>query len=121
MREVVMRRRDDHADDQIDQAEDEADEPAQERSPRSSPRSIQTVKLDVRIPPSLLRGVRIEYVSFMHVHEVLGKRQPRVELLAADMAHADLWIASLFVLFSQLRHLLRRRFLGKVMVLDHSG
>lgn len=49
---------------------------------------------------SLLRGFRIEYVSLMHVYEVLGKSQLRVELLATNVAHADLWIASLFVLLS---------------------
>lgn len=51
---------------------------------------------------SLLRGFRIEYVSLMHVYEVLGKSQLRVELLATNVAHADLWIASLFVLLSHL-------------------
>jgi hypothetical protein len=52
--------------------------------------------------PSLLRWIRVEYVFLMHVHEVLGQSQLRVELLAAYMAHADLGIATLFVLLSHL-------------------
>ena len=124
MLEVVMRRRDDHADDQIDQTEDEADEPAQCDPPvplltvsrRSSatcephdrhddehnhedPDDAETSNSCKHVSlPSLLRGVRIEYVFLMYVHEVLGQSQLRVELLAANVTHANLVIASLFVL-----------------------
>jgi hypothetical protein len=43
----------------------------------------------------------------MHVHQVFGQSHLRVELLAADVAHSDLWIASLFVLLSHLSPLSR--------------
>lgn len=38
----------------------------------------------------------------MHVHQVLRQSQLRIEPLSANLADADLWIASLFVLLSHL-------------------
>ena len=46
---------------------------------------------------SVLRRIRRKHVVLMHLHQMLGQRQLRIERLPTHMTYPDLRVASLFV------------------------